>query len=194
MTLVREHVILAIFSIGYLIAFTISTIIRGRSEGVIYFAVTFAAMTAVALTYKRFRYSTRVLWGLSAWALAHMAGGLIPIGDEVLYDRQVLGDLVRYDQAVHAFGFGFATLACAEVLSSQAPNSGRLTLAVLSALAGLGLGAINEVFEFASARIQEHTNVGGYANTGGDLSFNLLGAGVAAVTILVTSRRTTPAD
>ncbi|MDQ3986095.1 MAG: DUF2238 domain-containing protein [Actinomycetota bacterium] len=193
MTLIREHTILAAFSIGYLIAFTTSTIVRGRSEGAIYFAVTFTAMLVVAWTYRRFRYSTWVLWGLSVWALSHMAGGLIPVGDDVLYQQQVLGDLVRYDQAVHAFGFGFATLACAEVLSSTTGNAG-VTLAILAALAGLGLGAINEVFEFASARIQEHTNVGGYANTGGDLSFNLLGAGVAALTIMLTRRPETPTD
>ncbi len=53
-------------------------------------------------------------------------------------------------------------------------------------LAGMGIGALNEVAEFIATVVLPETNVGGYRNTGGDLITNLLGAAVAGI---VAARR-----
>lgn len=62
------------------------------------------------------------------------------------------------------------------------PGAPRLTigLAFGAALMGMGLGAINEVIEFAIAMNVEGHGVGGYVNTGWDLVCNMTGAVVAA--------------
>jgi hypothetical protein len=56
----------------------------------------------------------------------------------------------------------------------------------LSCLAGMGLGALNEMLEFFVVLTIPDTNVGGYVNTGWDLVFNALGAAIAVVLIAVT--------
>jgi hypothetical protein len=108
------------------------------------------------------------------------------------------GGWLKYDQAVHAFGFGVATWLCWQGLcgalrgrsameATQALQP-TLGLMVIVAAAGMGLGALNEVVEFVATRIAE-TNVGGYVNTGWDLVYNAVGACLAAAIISVGSRR-----
>jgi len=123
-----------------------------------------------------------VLWAFSAWGIAHMAGGIVPLdGGRILYNAWLVPHLVRYDQTVHAFGFGYATVACGRVLRCWLPGVPPTPgPAVLAALAGMGVGALNEVVEFLSTLVLADTHVGGYDNTGWDLVFNLLGATVAA--------------
>jgi len=47
----------------------------------------------------------------------------------------------------------------------------------------MGLGALNEVVEFAATLLVPETNVGGYLNTGWDLVANAIGAATAALII-----------
>ncbi len=59
--------------------------------------------------------------------------------------------------------------------------------AVMVVLAGLGIGAGNEIVEFFATVILAETNVGGHVNTGWDLVFDLVG-GVAAALWLSSSK------
>ena len=52
----------------------------------------------------------------------------------------------------------------------------------------MGVGAFNEVIEFAATHLLRATEVGGYQNTGRDLIANMLGGAAAGV---VAARRTT---
>jgi len=132
----------------------------------------------------RFHLGLGVLCAFSAWGIAHMAGGIVPLsGGRILYNAWLVPHLLRYDQAVHAFGFGYATVACGKAARSWLPVAVVRTSrgpAVLAALAGMGVGAMNEVVEFLSTLVLAKTHVGGFENTGWDLVFNLLGATVAA--------------
>lgn len=178
----RSQPTLAVFTLGYLVVFfTVGVGIRS-DLAVPYLAVVSVMMVVVTRLQVRFQLGAGVLWALSVWGLAHMAGGIVPLsGGRILYNASLVPHLVRYDQAVHAFGFGYATVACGRVLRTWLPGDPATGgPAVLAALAGMGVGALNEVVEFLTTLVVAETHVGGFQNTGWDLVFNLLGATVAA--------------
>jgi putative membrane protein len=121
--------------------------------------------------------------GLRAQRL--VAGGMVPVGDGVLYQRWLVGRVVRYDNVQHAWGFGFAGRAVWESLRPRLGTSRAAAVAIV-VLGGTGLGALNEVAEYALTKLLPETNVGGYENTARDLVANLVGATTAAV---LTARR-----
>lgn len=142
------------------------------------------------------RLTPAALWALSLWGLLHMAGGLVPVpaswpidGDiRVLYSLWLIPDRLKYDQIVHAYGFGVATWVCWQGMRAAIERRGgeaapTFGLMVLAAAAGMGLGAMNELIEFAATMLVPETNVGGYVNTGFDLLSNFVGT-VAAVTLI----------
>ena len=181
---------LAAFVGAYLVAFTIAGL-SVRAELTIPYLVVVATLLLVVVRLDlRFDLGTSLLWALAVWGLVHMAGGIIPLdGDRVLYNARFGPDLFRYDRFVHAFGFGSATLACGKVLRHWLPG-GRfdLTPAGIVVLAGMGVGGINEIAEFIATLVLEDTNVGGYDNTGWDLVFDLLGATIAGLWLMRSTR------
>lgn len=133
-------------------------------------------------------FSPLVLVGLSLWAVGHLAGGTIGLdGDRTLYNAVIPGG-IHFDNVVHLVGFGTAGLAWWEASRPwlRAAPGHRLAVAVAVWLAGMGVGALNEVVEFIATVVLPETNVGGYRNTGRDLIANLLGAAVAGI---VAARR-----
>ncbi len=138
-----------------------------------------------------------LLWCFSLWGLLHMAGGLVPIpsswpreGDgAVLYNGWLLLSLLKFDQVVHAFGFGITSWLCWHLLRStlRGPDGGkpRPTFGnlMLCAAGGMGFGALNEMVEFVVTLIQPASNIGGYENAGWDLVANFVGS-LAAVTLI----------
>ena len=111
------------------------------------------------------------------------------------------GGWLKYDQVVHAYGFGVATWLCWQGLCGALTRNGAMGatdslppqptpgLMLIVATAGMGLGAVNEIVEFIATRITV-TNVGGYVNTGWDLVFNAIGAiGTAFIIYYMRSPR-----
>lgn len=137
-------------------------------------------------------FSSVVLVGLSLWAVGHLAGGTISIGDGRTLYNAVLPGGVHADNVVHFVGFGTAGLAWWEATSPwlRPRSEHRVGVAVAVWLAGMGVGAFNEVVEFLSTLVLPETNVGGYRNTGRDLIANLLGAAIAG--IIAARRRPDP--
>jgi hypothetical protein len=136
----------------------------------------------------RVHFPLSLLWAFSFWGLAHMMGGTyhVPGTNEVLYNYWLIPDLLRYDQLIHAYGFGISAFACWLGLKAMQPGirptAGPLSL---SLLASLGLGALNETIEFSLTLFLSETNVGGFNNLGWDLIFNLLGALIAVSLIRI---------
>jgi len=197
----RRVVPVATFTFGYLGVALVLAVVRGNLEFLFYIVVMLLLIAMVWAVDRSIRVSAGALWCLSLWGLAHMAGGLLvvpagwPVSAEsrVLYTLWLIPERVKYDQLVHAFGFGVTTWVCWQGLRSAirrrggtaVPTIGLLTLA---AAAGLGFGALNEVVEFVATLLVPETNVGGYANTGWDLVANTVGATVAATLIALFDR------
>ena len=122
--------------------------------------------------------------GLTVLAVAHLAGGLVRVGDDVLYNASFARPAFRYDHLVHASGVCLGTLALWHLLGigGVPQHAGRHTV-LLVVLGGLGLGALNETIEFLTTTAHAGAHVGGYENTGWDLVSNVAGALVAAVVI-----------
>lgn len=188
------------FTVAYMLASIAGAVAAGNREFILYIGVMLFLIAAVVGVHTRVVFSSPLLWALSVWGALHMAGGLVPVpegwpinGDiRVLYSLWFVPGRLKYDQVVHAYGFGVTTWACWQALQAHlaaregidrreiAPALGPL---VLCAAAGLGFGAANEVVEFIATLTVPETNVGGYENTGWDLVANSVGAITAATLI-----------
>ncbi len=194
----------AAFTLAYLVAALIIALVQGNLEFLFYIAVMLILIGCVWIVHRHVDLSSGVLWGLSLWGLAHMAGGLLvvpggwPVSAEsrVLYTLWLIPDRLKYDQVVHAYGFGVTTWVCWQGIRSVIQRRGGTAaptfgLMVLSAAAALGFGALNEVVEFIATLLVPETNVGGYRNTGWDLIANLCGVTIAAALIWIHGRKAT---
>jgi putative membrane protein len=63
------------------------------------------------------------------------------------------------------------------------PAENPIALGIVLVMAGLGMGALNEILEFAVSIWVPQSGVGGYVNTSLDLCANLIGAILALVYI-----------
>jgi hypothetical protein len=173
------------------LTYAVAFLAYGVANGEAVAPVSFVVVVLLGLLLLRVRHTVRLpewtLWVMALWGLGHMAGTIVELDDgRVLYNVVLLPfDLLRYDQLVHAVGFGTATVICGFAFRHWFPED-RVTLgqALFVALAGLGIGAINEIVEFASTRISSETHVGGYVNTSWDLVADLTGALAAAAWFL----------
>ncbi len=192
---------LVAFTLGYIVASVYSSMRSGNREFVFYIVVMAVLIAVIMLVHRRVGLSGPLLWALSVWGMLHMAGGLLPIpktladsdGQSVLYSLWLIPGRLKYDQVVHAYGFGVTTWLCWHVLrrtlrgqDGRAPQP-TFGMLVLCGAAGMGFGALNEVIEFAAVLTIPNTNVGGYENTGWDLVSNLAGAVLAGVVIRLTA-------
>ena len=196
----------AAFTALYLVGATVGALAIGNREFLFYIVVMVLLLGVVWVVHRSVALTSPTLWALSLWGLAHMAGGLISVpeswpinGDiRVLYSLWLIPDRLKYDQVVHAYGFGVATWVCWQGIRAAIGQRGgdavpTFGLMVLAATAGMGLGALNEVVEFAATLLVPETNVGGYLNTGWDLVANATGATTAALLIwLADARRARP--
>jgi len=193
------------FTLAYLAVATVAAV-RGRSgEFLLYIGAMAVLLMVVAVVHARVKLTTATLWGLSIWGLAHVAGGLAPVPaswpikgeSHVLYNLWLAPGLLKYDQLVHAYGFGLVTWVCWQGLNGAFARSGAnarptVGLLTLCVAAGMGFGAANEVVEFIATLTMPETNVGGYENTGWDLVSNTVGCLTAAALIHAGETRDRP--
>jgi uncharacterized membrane protein YjdF len=129
--------------------------------------------------------------GLAIAAMVTLAGGLIDVGHNVLYNASIgpysktLGThFLQYDHIAHAYVSFVIAFACWFMLA--APHAGashRRELVFLAIGAALGLGALNEMVEFIATLAHHGAQVGGYWNAGWDLVCNFFGAAAAGLVI-----------
>jgi len=167
-------------------------------EFILYVVVIAAVGGLIVWRQRTVRFSLPVLWGLTLWALLHMAGGNLHVAGGLLYDVVLIPlvgppyNILGYDDVVHMFGFGVATLVCHHLLRPHLREDRvhARVLGFLLVLMGLGMGAVNELIEFLAVVILPKTGVGGYENTLLDMVFNLIGAMIAVGLVFRRGGRT----
>ena len=199
MKLKPSHWAVLVFTLTYVVGFAAWFLAIGNVEFLWYIATLLFFVVLIALTIGRTKFPPFIIWGLSVWGLAHMAGGGIKVGGNVLYALvliPIVGDgelrILKYDQVVHFYGFAVTAVVLWHLLRTNFPAlRGTWTIYCFSALASMGLGCLNELIEFAAVLGLPDTNVGGYYNTALDLAFNSAGAVIAMLLVRIAEGRVT---
>ena len=183
------------FTLFYTVIAVVWAFAAGNDEFKFYLLVLPLFFLVIGYLHFRIRFSTGLLWCLSVLTLMHMLGGLVLVsrsapteGKRLLYNLWLIEDVFKYDHLVHMFGGGIASWFCWQVLRRMWGNKSwlfrrqhpRPVVLMICALAGFGIGSINEVMEFAATRMVDDANVGGYANNALDLIANTAGGLIAA--------------
>lgn len=197
--MLRRYCFIAPFALAYMAVGLGISLSQGNKEFLFYGAVMGVLIAFVVAVDARVRFPQYVLWLLAIWGMMHMFGGTLPIPagvtepgkGSVLYNLRPAPWLPKYDQVTHAFGFFSATVASWYAMQRASGGALRPRVGPLmgAALMGMGLGAVNEVVEFAAVLLIPDTNVGGYVNTGWDLVSNMVGAVCGAVVVWIVHRR-----
>jgi hypothetical protein len=179
----KEHLILLAINLILIVGFGASFVVRLNFEFIIYVGVILFVLGLVGASIGKVDYTLGSLVGLTVWSALHLAGGGITFGDGRLYDVMLIRlsndyPIWRYDQLVHIWGFGASTLVMYSLLKSSLakPGANPIALAVVLVMAGLGVGALNEIVEFVVSVCVPQSGVGGYVNTSLDLCADLVGA------------------
>lgn len=187
-----------IINICAILLFTIFFVSRQNYEFLMYVGVIVFFLLLIVSTNHIINYPQIVLWGLTIWAILHMSGGSLYVGERRLYElmlMQLVGEpyyIFKYDQFVHIIGFGVATLAMYYLLKPllKGDHNKWISLSIIVVMAGLGVGALNEIIEFMATVVMPQTGVGGYINTSLDLVADLIGAMGAIVVIVLKEKGT----
>jgi hypothetical protein len=191
----------AAFTVFYVSAFTLWFLSIGNYEFIVYIVTMAILIALVGFSLRKAAYPVAMLWALSVWGLAHMAGGGVQVNGSVLYNLRLIPIvetenlfILKYDQLVHAYGFGVTAWLLWHLLVRHFPDARHtMTAYVYPVLASMGLGALNEMIEFSAVLMVPDTNVGGYYNTALDLCFNCAGAVIAIIIVALSERRGRPA-
>ena len=187
----KNQVPICIVNVCILLFFTILFIRRRNYEFILYIGVILFFLLIILLTNKKVQYSNFLLWGLTLWGFMHLAGGGlyikgIKLYEYILFPLSELYHIFKYDQLVHIIGFGVSTLIMYHLIKPHLKQtSEKVALSIVVVMAGLGVGALNEIIEFFVTVIVPETGVGGYANTSLDLVSDLIGACIALIIIRV---------
>lgn len=149
----------------------------GRPNWPVYLVVVVVGAGLAVAAQARHPLSRTTRVGLALFAVGHVAGGMLPVGDGVLYETWLVEPIVRYDNLQHAWGFGMVGRGTWEVLRPRLGPAGDdpAVVAIVVALAATAVGSLNEVVEWIMTLTIAGTDVGGYDNTARDLVANLAG-------------------
>ncbi|MFH1787243.1 MAG: DUF2238 domain-containing protein [archaeon] len=188
----KSQISLLMINAVYLLAASIYYMSRKNYEFVMYVGIVVLLFIIILLTNKRMNYPNVVLIGLSIWGAMHMLGG-VKIGDSVVYAKMLINivgepyNILKYDQFVHLFGFGIATLAMFVLFKPflKFPIQRWTSISIITIMAGFGVGALNEMIEFTATVLVPETGVGGFINTSLDLVADFVGAVFAMIYIRI---------
>lgn len=167
--------------------FIIISLLTANVEFFFYAVVMIALIGLLQWSDKYVSYLSLGLWGFNIWMVLHLLGGLIVIGDHALYGQMLLpliGEpyhILKYDQVVHAFCYFVFTILVFSVAKYGSRSYNPTVFILVSILAGMGIGSINEILEFIITIFVPDNGVGGYVNTALDIVANAVGACIAGV-------------
>ena len=187
----KNYLAFLIFSIAYLVGFSLYYLTTGNAEFIWYVIILLIVGTIVLKTRKVSKMDMFALWGLSIWGFIHMLAGSLVVDSvgTVLYGWNIftLLDLtsvfspefyiLKFDQLVHFYGFGVAAIVMYQLIARRSITKIHPGMLIFFAtVASMGLGAFNEVVEFLAMVAIENNGVGDIYNLGLDLIFNTAGA------------------
>ena len=194
MLLKKDQIPILITNIIALIIFSFVFFSRKNYEFIIYIGVIIFFLLVIVYSNKKINYPNGVLWGLTLWSVLHMSGGGIFIGGKKLYELmifQIVGspyNIFKFDQFVHIVGFWVATIVMYHLLKPLLKEKKWISLSIVVVMAGLGVGALNEIVEFMATVIIPETGVGAYVNNSLDLVSNLVGAIGAMIYLIIKEK------
>ncbi len=178
-----KHIALLLINLALIIGFGSLFLLRLNYEFIIYVGVIIFFLCLIAISINKVDYTLATLVGLTLWSALHLAGGGITVDQGRLYDVMLIRlcdtfPVWRYDQLVHIWGFGVCTLVAFSLLRHglTRPIRHPLAVGIVLIMAGLGMGALNEIIEFIVSLCVPESGVGGYLNTSLDLCADLIGA------------------
>jgi uncharacterized membrane protein YjdF len=190
--LVRTHPWFSGFSATYAVVLFGIGFGRFPVRAATYLVIVILDFVVVAALNRRVPLPGWVLWSLSLWGLMHMVGGLVPFEPStngIVYGVWLIPGMIRFDQLTHLLGFAMATAACWYALDARSTAEARPAgKALMAGLMGMGLGALNEVVEFAAIYAVPEQQVGGLENMGWDLIFNLMGCTLMGLWLTLTAK------
>ena len=182
------------FTVAYMVIFSVLAALRQNVEFLYYMVLMVGLIIFVIAYHRDLKMSTAVLIALSFVGLLHLMGGHLYLNGTRLYDVYLIGNIIRYDNFVHAVGIFVITLVLYSAVVPHVDRSVRgsgWVLSVVLVLMAMGVGAIIEVIEFGAVLFLDADEaVGGYRNNSTDLLFNLAGSMVGLAGIQWHRRRT----
>jgi hypothetical protein len=182
-----------IFTICYLLAFTVVAIAHENYEFLYYTAIMSLLIFIVVLYHKHLSMTTSIMLGLTLVGALHIFGGNIHVHSIRLYDYWIINGWFRYDNLVHLVGSFTAALIAFNLLDphlSHTMRQNRILISFIIIFIAGGMGAMNEIFELAAVLyFHAAAQVGGYLNNAFDLVWNLVGGTLAAFFISWRSRK-----
>lgn len=196
MLIKKEQRPILLINLIYLISFSIYFLSIKNYEFLAYVGVVVFFLLLILATNRKVDYSNTLLWGLTIWGFLHMAGGSFRINGDVLYNFILIPlsetyKIFKFDQMVHIFGFGVATILIHDLIKPvlRPEHKKHVVLGIVIVMGGLGIGAVNEIIEFFATVFIPQTNVGGYINTSLDLVSDLIGALIALIIIRTREKK-----
>ena len=180
--------LLLLINIATIIGFSYFYILNSNVEFISYAVLTAVVVALLFSTLHITKFSNYIVAGITAWVILHMAGGIVPTPDGVLYAYRIVeifdggGELyiLKVDQFVHFYLYAIVGLMFYHILR-QRMHTHRALIAFVCIFAAAGFSILNEIAEFLAVVIIQDTGVGGYYNTILDLIFNLFGATFAVL-------------
>ena len=184
---IDKSVILDIIILG---VFTLYFIFKKNFEFLTYTVTIGLLIALIATTSLKFKYPGLAKYGFSVWLLMHLLGGATHINGIRLYDVILIKmvesplSILRYDQFVHTFCYFVIALFMLAIVKyySKEGKKNIFAIGLITVLAAVGIGAINEIIEFSTVVFfNAGAAVGDYYNNALDLVFNLIGALIAVL-------------
>lgn len=170
------------------VGFTVHGVVN-EARGTLEYVLTVSGLVGLLAALRTRALPPSIALAAATSAVVHLAGGLVSVGDDVLYNTSPGPEVFRYDHFGHALGILVGALLVWELFLREVfAVTGRGSLVAVTVLAALGLGALNEAVEFVITLAHGGGNVGGYTNTGWDLVTNTF-AGVLAGLVIHRRRR-----
>ncbi len=189
----QKNNLILIFTVAYLLAFTVNALIEQNFE-FLYYTVMMVILIFLVLHINKFLHlAFFIILNISILGFLHLFAGNFYIQDLRLYDFYIIPGIFRYDNFVHIYATFIGTLTIYSLLSNFIDERIKRRYFVFSSiliLIGMGLGAVVELIEFSAVLFLDASNqVGDYYNNAFDLFFNTIGASLAMVVVYFYSEQ-----